>query len=112
MNNIHLIEPNKQYIETIKKKLASHYWIKDLRLSSNYLELKITQNWENRTLTISQKKYINSVLAAHRIMNCSFIFIFMKAEMVLRKAEVEHESMQKFKMNYQSMLGLIMYIML
>ena len=112
VNDIHLIEPDKQYIETIKKELASHYWIKNLRLSSNYLELKITRNRENRTLTISQKKYISSVLAAHRMTDCSSVFTFMKAEMVLGKTEAEHESMQEFKMNYQSMLGSIMYIML
>ena len=36
----------------------------------------------------------------------------MKAEIVLRKTKAEHQSTQKFKMNYQSMLGSIMYIML
>ena len=112
VDDIHLIGPDKQYIETIKEELASHYRIKDLGPSSNYLGLEITRNRENGTLTISQKKYIGSVLAAHRMTDCSSVSTPMEAGMVLGKAGAEHESMQEFKTNYQSMLGSIMYIML
>lgn len=112
VNNIHLIDSDKQYIEFIKKQLASHYWIKDLRPSSNYLELEIAQNLNIRTLIISQKKYIDSVLTAHEMVNCSSASTPMKARIVLGKAGAEHQTTQKFKTNYQSMLGSIMYIML
>ncbi len=36
----------------------------------------------------------------------------IKAGIVLEKAESEYQTIQKFKMNYQLMLELIMYIML
>ena len=44
--------------------------------------------------------------------DCSSVFTLREAEMVLGKAEAEHNFMQKFKMSYQLMLGSIMYIML
>ena len=44
--------------------------------------------------------------------DCKFTPTLMKAEIVLEKAESGYQAMQEFKMNYQLMLGSIMYIML
>ena len=112
VDDIHLIGLDKPYIETIKEELASHYRIKDLGPSSNYLGLEITQDLENRTLTISQKKYIESVFEAYGMADCSSTPTPMEAGIVLKKAGAEHQSTQKFKTNYQSMLGSNMYTML
>ena len=112
VDDIHLIGLDKPYIEMIKEKLTSHYRIKDLGPSSNYLGLEITQDLENRTLTISQKKYIESVFEAYGMADCSSTPTPMEAGIVLKKAGAEHQSTQKFKTNYQSMLGSNMYTML
>ena len=112
MDDIHLVGPDKRYIETIKEELASHYRIKDLGPSSNYLGLEISQNLESGTLTISQEKYISSVLTAHGMADSSITYTSMEARIVLGKARSEYQSTQEFKMNYQSMLGSIIYIML
>ena len=112
MDDIHLIGPDKPYIETIKEELASHYRIKDLGPSSNYLGLEITRDLESGTLTISQKKYIESVLEAHGMADSKSAPTPMEAGILLEKAESEYKATQEFKTNYQSMLGSIMYIML
>ena len=112
VDDIHLIGPDKPYIKTIKEELASHYRIKDLGPSSNYLGLEITRDLESGILTISQKKYIESVLEAHGMADCKSASTPMEAGIVLGKAGAEHQSTQEFKTNYQSMLGSIMYIML
>ena len=44
--------------------------------------------------------------------DCKSAPTFMKAKIVLEKAELKYQATQEFKTNYQLMLELIMYIML
>ena len=46
------------------------------------------------------------------MVDCKFTPTLMEAGIVLEKAESEYQATQEFKMNYQLMLGSIMYIML
>ncbi|KAA6409398.1 MAG: hypothetical protein FRX48_06951 [Lasallia pustulata] len=112
VNDIHLIGPDKEYINLVKANMASHYKIKDLGPTVSYLGLEISRNQANRTLTISQKLYIKSVLEAHGMADCKPALTPMETGIVLQRSDEEYTLSQDFTTRYQSMLGSIIYIML
>ena len=83
VDDIHLISPDKEYIDLVKAIIASHYKIKDLEPTVSYLGLEILRNRANKTLTISQKAYIESVLEAHGMADCKPALTPMETGIVL-----------------------------
>ncbi|SLM41329.1 Reverse transcriptase, RNA-dependent DNA polymerase [Lasallia pustulata] len=112
VDDIHLIGPDKEYIDSVKANIASHYKIKDLGPTVSYLGLEISRNRANRTLTISQKTYVESVLEAHGMADCKPALTPMETGIVLQKSDEEYTPSQDFTTRYQSMLSSIIYIML
>lgn len=70
INNFLVFGANISEIDNIKWWLATHYKIKDLKLCSQFLCMKVEQNKKLWTISISHEIFINKALTAVEMKNC------------------------------------------
>lgn len=70
VDNIQVIGPSKQEVETVKRQLHSRFDIKDLRPTSHFLGIKVERNKTERSICLSQEALIKRVLADYSLTNC------------------------------------------
>ena len=111
VDDMQIIGPDKAYINTVKQELSYEYKMTDLGPSTTYLGMEITWDLAAKTLTICQRKHIESVLKLHGMENCSSVATPMVSGAILQKAKDQEIPTQELVTAYQSMLGSLMYIM-
>ena len=62
VDDIKIICKDLSQIQALKNDIALEFKIDDIRLISYYLDIKITRDRENRTITLSQEDYIRKIL--------------------------------------------------
>src|ERR1700716_2141104 len=62
VDDIATISPSRDLINKFKYQLAEKFEIEDNRLISSFLGLKVTRDRTARTLTLSQRTYIESIV--------------------------------------------------
>lgn len=68
INDIKIIGPKRtESIERVKRKLAVVFEIVDIEPISFCLDLKVEQNWEKKTIKLSQPIYIQKILAKYHL---------------------------------------------
>ena len=62
VDDMAIMSPSRDLVAEFKCQLAEKFEIEDNGLIRSFLGLKVTQNWTARTLELSQKTYIVSIV--------------------------------------------------
>lgn len=92
----------------VKDELGVPYEMKDLGPAHWILDMEIIRDRTRRTITLSQRQYVEDILKSHDMANCRPISTPMAANIKLVKVDIP-EVDEKV---YQSALGSLMYVML
>src|SRR5579871_3495016 len=89
--------------------------MRDLGEISSYLRIEIKRDRKNRTVSLSQSKYIEDILKKYGIENCRPISTLIDTNKKLSKAmypKTPEEIKEMKNIPYQSVVGSLMYLML
>src|SRR5579871_3623960 len=106
---------NLPYLQETKKKLGDIFAMRDLEEISSYLGIEIKRDRKNRTVSLSQLKYIEDILKKYEIENCRPISTSINTNKKLSKAiypKIPEEIKEIKNILYQSAIGSLMYLML
>ena len=113
VDDMTIITPTKPQMVKVKKMLQSKFEVKDLREIHHILGWKIRRNRKERTIEISQKKYIEKILEKFKFTDCHGTKIPIDPGFKLSK-EMEYNTDQEklFMRNkpYRAIVGSLMYL--
>jgi hypothetical protein len=84
----------------------------DLNSCIYYLDMMIFKNRRLKQLILNQSVYVEQMLKNHEMWNCKLLIIFMNVSCRLIKISDEYTADKSLKINYQSIVRSLMYIML
>ncbi len=96
----------------LKNALNKRFEINDLNSCIYYLDIMIFKNRRLKQLILNQSIYVEQMLRDHEMWNCKSLIIFMNVSCRLIKISDEYIVDKNFKINYQSIVRSLMYIML
>jgi Reverse transcriptase (RNA-dependent DNA polymerase) len=96
------------YIVNLKKQLSDKFELTDLGEVRWILNMEVTRDRARRTISLSQRQYIEDILARHDMSNCRPVSTPISANLKLLKLEAAESDTGA----YQSQLGAVMYAML
>jgi hypothetical protein len=112
VNDLILTRLNLATIFWLKNVLNERFEISDLNSCIYYLDMMIFKNWNLKQLTLNQSVYVEQMLRDHEMWDCKSLIIFMNVSCRLIKISDEYTADKSFKINYQSIVRSLMYIML
>ena len=115
VDDLIIMNNNLPYLQETKKKLGDIFAMRDLGEISSYLRIKIKRDRKNRTVSLSQSKYIEDILKKYGMENCRPILTPIDTNKKLSKAmcpKTPEEIEEMKNIPYQSAVGSLMYLML
>ena len=112
VDDIVLVAPTKTLIDWIRSKLEQEFDMTDLGELQSFLGLEIKRNRKQRTLYLSQSKYIQKILDDHGMLNCNPATTPADTHIRLGKTPLGSEATESERRRYQSAVGSLMYAML
>lgn len=112
VDNCTITGSNKTLLDKTKAKLNAQYKLTDLGPISWLLGIKVTQNHENRTITLSQQSYIKSILARFNFTDLKPLSVPMEPGATFSKEQCPTSAEEIAKMRqipYQEAIGSLMY---
>jgi Reverse transcriptase (RNA-dependent DNA polymerase) len=104
---------SKPDIDKIKDSLKQRFKMSDLGACHFYLGMEVIRDRPRRTLRLSQTAYLRKILQDFGMEHCNDkITTPMETSSRLMPAEPGYEADSKFRRNYQSAVGSLMYAML
>lgn len=107
VDHILLLGPSMKAIDNLKQKLSETYEMTDCGPCEHYLGMKFSRNRQQRTLTISQKTYLDGVLDHFGFSDLRPATIPMEQGLDLKASE-DHADAALIE-QYQSAVGSLMY---
>lgn len=108
VENLLIFTSDKKLMDELKQELQNMFKTTDLGELHKIVGIEITRDHENGTLMISQTKYIESILAKHRLLDANSVGMpldpSMKLEPTIKSADKGDRSN-----NYASLIGSLMY---
>ena len=118
VDDLLLAANSRAFMNTIKKRLAEKFKMRDLGAASYILGMEIKRNRSRRTISLSQKRYIETVLGRYGMADCKPVWTPMVANQRV-SAEDPHDNrilhnidINGKKVAYASVVGSLMYAML
>jgi hypothetical protein len=96
----------------LKNALNERFEISDLNSCIYYFDMMIFKNRHLKLLILNQSVYVEQMLRNHEMWNCKSLIIFTNVSCRLIKIFAEYIVDKSFKINYQSIVKSLMYIML
>ena len=112
MDDLVLTAPAPQLIAWIKQKLHEEFERTHLGELRTFLRLEIKRDYHNRTLHLSQTKYITNILVVHGMSFCNPSLTPADPDVRLEKSRPEFTTPQFEKQKYQYMVEPLIYAML
>jgi hypothetical protein len=112
VNNLIFTKFNLAIIFWLKNALNDWFEMSDLNSCIYYLDMIISRNRRFKLLILNQSFYVEQMLKNHEMWNCKSLIIFMNVSCRLIKIFDEYIADKNFKINYQSIVKSLMYIML
>jgi transposase InsO family protein len=105
---------DRDKVRDLKKALSNRFEMEDLGPCSWYLGIDIQRDRSKRTITLSQRTYIEKVLREFQMIDCTPTSTPMAADCKLHKTTEEEQSKAPsgLREKYQRALGSLMYAML
>jgi hypothetical protein len=112
VNDLIFTRLNLATIFWLKNVLNERFEMNDLDSCIYYLDMMIFKNWNLKQLILNQSVYVEQILRDHEMWNCKSLIIFMNVSCRLMKTFDEYTIDKILKINYQSIVRSLMYIML
>jgi hypothetical protein len=112
LNDLILTEFNLAIIFWLKNALNDQFEMSDLDSCIYYLDMMISRNRRLRLLILNQSFYVEQMLRDHEMWDCKSLIILMNVSCRLIKISDEYIADKSLKINYQSIVRSLMYIML
>jgi hypothetical protein len=112
VNDLIFTKFNFATIFWLKNALNKRFEMSDLDSCTYYLDMMIFKNRYLKQLILNQNVYVEQMLQNHEIWNCKSLIIFMNVSCRLIKTFDEYTIDKNYKINYQLIVKLLMYIML
>ncbi len=112
VNDLIFTKLNFATIFWLKNVLNERFEMSDLDLCTYYLDMMIFKNRRFKQLILNQSIYVEQMLRNHEMWNCKSLIIFMNVSCRLIKIFDEYTADKNLRINYQSVVRSLMYIML
>jgi hypothetical protein len=112
VNDLIFTELDRAIIFWLKHALNERFEISDLSSCIYYLDMMIFKNRRLRLLILNQSVYVEQILRDHEMWDCKSLIIFMNVSSRLIKISDEYTVDKSLRINYQSIVKSLMYIML
>jgi hypothetical protein len=112
VNDLIFTELDSTIIFRLKNVLNERFEMSDLNSCIYYFDMMIFRIRRLRLLFLNQSVYVEQMLQDHEIWNCKSLIIFMNVSCRLIKISDEYIVDKSLKINYQSIVRSLMYIML
>jgi hypothetical protein len=99
-------------IKALKHSLSQRFEMSDFDFCIFYLDMIIFKERELRKLILDQSVYVEQMLRDHEMWDCKSLIIFMNVFCRLIKVSDEYIADKSLKIDYQSIMRSLMYIML
>jgi hypothetical protein len=98
VNDLAIIAPNLNIINTFISQIKKYFKIKDLRLIKDYLGIDIDLNLKKGYIKLSQEKYIEKTLVKYNMEANNLIYTLMdsKAKLEPNKEQANKEAVKSF----------------
>jgi hypothetical protein len=96
----------------LRNVLNDRFEMNNLNSCIYYFDMMIFRNRRFKLLILNQNFYVEQMLRDHKMWNCKSLIIFMNVSCHLIKIFDEYIVNKSFKINYQSIVKSLMYIML
>lgn len=103
---------SKLDIDTVKAALSKRFKMSDLGPCHFYLGMEVIRDRPRRTLRLSQEAYLYKVLQDFDMLESNPVATPMETSINLLPADPEYQASPKFRRQYQSAVGSLMYAML
>ena len=107
VNDLLLFASNKSLMKKIKLELESIFEVTDLGEPAKIVGIEIDRDRTKRTITISQKQYIESILQKEGLTDAHPVAVPMDPNIQLQPSEGEAQDKSN---NYASLIGSLMYL--
>ncbi len=112
VNDLIFTEFNFATIFWLKNALNERFEMSDLNSCTYYLDMMIFRNRRLKQLILNQSIYVEQMLRNHEMWDCKSLIILMNVSCRLIKIFDEYTIDKSLKINYQSIVRSLMYIML
>jgi Reverse transcriptase (RNA-dependent DNA polymerase) len=112
VDDLLLTGASKPDIDKVKDSLKERFKMSDLGACHFYLGMEVTRDRPRRTLRLSQTAYLRKILQDFGMEHCNKVTTPMETSSRLMPAEPGYEADSKFRKQYQSAVGSLMYAML
>jgi ABC-type multidrug transport system fused ATPase/permease subunit len=112
MNDLIFTKFDSTIIFWLKNALNKRFEMSDLNSYIYYLDMMIFKIRRFKLLFLNQNVYVEQMLQNHEMWNCKLLIIFINVSCRLIKIFDEYIVDKNFKINYQSIVRSLMYIML
>ncbi len=112
VNDLIFTKFNLATIFWLKNVLNERFEMNDLNSCIYYLDMMIFRNRNLKQLILNQNVYVEQMLRNHEMWNCKSLIIFMNVSCRLIKISDEYTADKSLRINYQSIVKSLMYIML
>ena len=112
VDNLLPMGPRLDRITLIKKILAKQFQMRDLSAATTFWRMQIERDRKNRILRIDQKAYTEGIISRFDMMNAKPLRTPLPEGIHLEKAPDNYTAKDKFQMNYQAMIGSLIYLMI
>jgi hypothetical protein len=112
VNDLIFTKFDRAIIFWLKNALNERFEMNDLSSCIYYFDMMIFKNRRLKLLILNQSAYVEQMLRDYEMWDCKSLIIFMNVSCRLIKIFDEYTVDKNFKINYQSIVRLLMYIML
>jgi hypothetical protein len=112
VNDLIFTEFNSTIIFWLKNALNDRFEMSDLDSCIYYFDMIIFRNRRLKLLILNQSVYVEQMLRDHEMWDCKLLITFMNVSCCLIKISDEYTADKSLRINYQSIVRSLMYIML
>ncbi len=112
VNDLIFTKFNLAIIFWLKNALNDRFEMSDLNSCIYYFDMMIFRNRRLRLLILNQNFYVEKMLRDYKMWDYKSLIIFMNVSCRLIKISDEYTADKNFRINYQSIVRSLMYIML
>ncbi len=110
VDDLLLVGASRSEIQNIKDSLQKRFRMVDLGSAAYYLAMTVTRDCTKRILRLGQLGYLEQVLRTHGMLDSKPVATPMDTSLIA--ATTDHPCTNKFRLQYQSAVGSLMYAML
>ena len=113
MNNYTVTGSSLQIIKAFKDEIGKHFQMTNLGPISWLFGMKVTRDWKNHTISLSQKPYINAILAKYKFTDVKLVSIPLNPHLQLsdkQSPRTTSEIMRMCNIPYHQAIGSLIHL--